>query len=36
MLLQSWGFEGPADLDHSGTVDGADLTTLLASWGECP
>ena len=35
MLLQSWGFEGIADLDHSGAVDGADLTLLLAAWGKC-
>ncbi len=25
----------PADLDGSGTVDGTDLTALLASWGTC-
>lgn len=32
-------FEGlgtaAADLDHSGTVDGADLSLLLAEWGAC-
>jgi len=27
---------GTADRDRSGTVDGADLGTLLASWGDCP
>ena len=26
---------GPADLDHNGMVDAADLATLLSSWGKC-
>jgi hypothetical protein len=25
-----------ADLDGNGSVDGADLSTLLGSWGVCP
>jgi len=28
--------ECPADLDGDGLVSSADLTALLASWGECP
>jgi hypothetical protein len=26
---------GPADLDHNGVVDAADLATLQNSWGKC-
>lgn len=25
----------PADLDHSGTVDAADLSVVLSAWGDC-
>ena len=34
-FLGDWG-GGAADLNGDGIVDGADLTILLGSWGDCP
>ncbi|MCH2145333.1 MAG: hypothetical protein MK082_09345 [Phycisphaerales bacterium] len=35
-LLGAWGdMGGPADIDGSGLVDGADLPALLGEWGDC-
>jgi len=33
ILLNGWGGAGPADLNGDGTVNGADLATLLSNWG---
>jgi hypothetical protein len=35
-MLAGWGGTGNADLDGNGVVNGADLGTLLSSWGACP
>jgi hypothetical protein len=35
-LLGAWGTDDPvADVNDDGIVDGADLTDILASWGQC-
>jgi hypothetical protein len=36
VLLAQWGSTGSADLNGDGTVNGADLGTLLSKWGTCP
>ena len=38
-ILNTWGTDGGkfprADVDGSGTVDGADLAAVLSQWGPC-
>ena len=36
LILGFWGSDNATyDLDGSGLIDGADLTIILADWGEC-
>jgi len=36
VMLANWSNSGVGDINSSGTVDGADLATLLGAWGACP
>jgi hypothetical protein len=35
ILLNQWGFAGPADINGSGAVDASDLAIMLGAWGSC-